>query len=217
MKLRHALALLCLVLVTAAAAQQTGRRTRQKAQPEMPPEMKEYIEKYATPGEHQKHLEMLAGQWTTKQRFWPAPGAPVMEAKGTANHRMVLGGRFLATTYRGSFMGMPFQGMGTAGYDRYRNKYVETWIDNFGTMTLISEGTCDGTGKVRTIEGKFDDAMTGKPSYMRSVYRFQDKDHYTLEMFGPAPDGQEYQWMVIEHTRRTPPAAAGASSEPKKQ
>lgn len=205
MKLRHAITLaasLAVLLAIPAAAQQP---TQPQGQEQMPPEMKEYMEKYATPGEHQQHLAMLAGRWRTKQRFWPAPGAPVIETTGSAEHKMVLGGRYLLTRYQSTFFGMPFSGMGTAGYDRYTNKYVETWFDTMGTMTLVSEGTCDGTGRVRTVVANFNDPMTGKPTYMRSVYRIVDNDHYTLEMFGPGPDGQEYKWMEIEHTRRKPP------------
>ncbi|MFQ5724628.1 MAG: DUF1579 domain-containing protein, partial [Terriglobia bacterium] len=173
----------------------------QEQTPQMDPQMMEYLEKYAAPGEHHQHLEMLAGTWTTQATFWPAPGAPTMESTGIAEHHMVLGGRFLQTSYRGDFAGMPFEGMGIVAYDRFLNTYVETWVDNFGTMVLVSKGTCDGTGKVRTVTASFTDPMTGQPTQMRSVYRIVDADHYVLEMYAPAPDGNEYKVMEIAHTR----------------
>jgi hypothetical protein len=43
--------------------------------------------------------------------------------------------------------------------------------------------------------------MTGTTTYMRQVYRFQDADHFTLEIFTKAPDGSEYKMMEIAHTR----------------
>jgi hypothetical protein len=164
-------------------------------------QMQEYMQKYASPGEHHKHLAMLAGRWNTVTKFWPAPGAPATESPGTAEHKMLLGGRYLQTTYQGSFMGMDFRGMGIAGYDNFKQKYVESWIDSMGTMVMISEGTCDGTGKTRTVTAQFDDPMTGKPTTMRSVYRISDADHYTLDMYSKVPDGKEFLSFQIVHTR----------------
>ncbi len=45
------------------------------------------------PGPHQKYLEQFAGTWDVSATFWPAPGAPPMSFKGTAEHKMIMGGR----------------------------------------------------------------------------------------------------------------------------
>jgi hypothetical protein len=195
MKTRTLAVVMILGLALAAAAR------AQESEQDFEKMMQEYMEKYALPGEHHNHLEMLAGTWTTVSRFWPAPDAPVQETVGKGEHRMVLGGRFLETSYEGEFSGMPFSGQGMAGYDRYQNKYVETWGDTMGTMILISEGQCDGEGKVRTMVADFDDPMTQRRVRMRSVYRIQDADHYTLEMYGPDATGQEYKAFELAHTR----------------
>lgn len=173
----------------------------QTPEQQMPPEMQEYMEKYATPGEHHKHLEMLAGKWTTMTKFWPAPGAPVQEWAGRAEHRMVLGGRYLETSYESEFMGMAFEGRGTAAYDRYKQKYVETWIDSMGTMVMISEGTCDGTGKTRTVSAAYDDPMSGQSGKLRSVTRILNDDQYVLEMYWQPEGSEEFKMMEIAHTR----------------
>ena len=196
MKTRSIATLLALVLLAAvlpAAAQQA----------EQDPEamMQEYMDKYATPGEHHKHLEMLAGQWTTASQFWPLPGAPVVESTGKAEHKMILGGRYLQTNYEGEFGGAPFAGTGMVAYDRFKQKYVETWGDTMGTMIMVSEGSCDGRGTARIMKAEFDDPMTKRRVFMRSVYRFEDAGHYTLELFGPGPDGQEYKIFTIAHAR----------------
>ncbi len=167
----------------------------------MEEQMAAYLRAYAAPGEHHEHLKMLAGTWRTEGKFWPAPGAPAIESTGRAQHRMILGGRYLETTYEGEFENMSFSGRGTAGYDRYLGKYVETWVDNFGTMVLVSEGTCDGTGKVRTLVASYVDPMTQKPTTMRSVYRIQDADHYVLEMYTRSGEAPEVKTMEIAHTR----------------
>ncbi|MBI4467499.1 MAG: DUF1579 family protein [Acidobacteria bacterium] len=169
-----------------------------------PEQMMEIMTKYATPGDHHKHLEWLVGTWTTKSTFWMAPGAPPVEATGKARHNSILGGRFVRVTYEGDFAGQPFTGEGTVGYDKFKNKYVEAWQDNMGTMMVSASGECDGQGKVRIMRGDMDDLMTGKPSWFRSVYRFDGPDRYTLEMWGPGPDGKEFRVLEIVHTRVAP-------------
>jgi hypothetical protein len=183
---------LCILLAAFLAAQEPQDFEQQ---------MLEYMEKYATPGEHHRHLEKLVGNWTTATTFWAAPGAPPAESTGAAEHRMILGGRFLVTSYKGNFMDIPFEGTGTVAYDRYKEKYVETWVDNMGTMVMVSEGTCDGTGKERTVAAEFTDPMTGADVAFRSVYRIIDEDNYVLEMHSSLPEGGEFQLFEIAHTR----------------
>lgn len=193
MTLFRALSALALaaLLATSLSAQQTP-----SAEQAM-----EIMAKYATPGGHHKHLEQMVGNWTTKSRFWMAPGAPPMESAGKASHKPMLGGRFIKVTYEGDFAGQPFSGEGTIGYDNFKNKYVETWMDNMGTVTLYATGECDGQGGVRIMRGDMDDLVAGKPSWFRSVYRFDGPDRYTLEMYGPGPDGKEFRMFEIVHTR----------------
>lgn len=183
---------LCLLLAAVLAAQEPQDAEQQ---------LLEYMGKYATPGEHHRHLEKLVGNWTTETTFWAAPGAPPAESTGAAEHRMILGDRFLVTSYKGNLLDMPFEGTGTAAYDRYKEKYVETWVDNMGTMVLVSEGTCDGTGKERTITAEFTEPMTGVDTTFRSVYRIVDENHYILEMYSSLSDGGEFQIFEIAHTR----------------
>ncbi|OFV84143.1 MAG: hypothetical protein A2620_08320, partial [Acidobacteria bacterium RIFCSPHIGHO2_01_FULL_67_28] len=101
----------------------------------------------------------------------------------------------------------PFTGEGTVGYDKFKNKYVESWQDSFGTMMLYATGECDGQGKVRIMRGDVDDLMAGKPSWFREVYRFDGPDRYTLEMWGPGPDGKEFRVFEMVHTRVAPALA----------
>ncbi len=206
--MKHRSALFALALIPALAFALAAQQPKPQEQPPMDPAAMEAMMKYATPGEHHKHLEAMIGTWDTKSRFWAAPGAPPLESAGKARHTSILGGRFIQTTYEGDMAGQPFTGQGTVGYDKFKNKYVETWMDNWGTMTLYSTGECDGQGGVRIMRGDVDDLMApppagqaGKPSWFRSVYRFDGPDRYTLEMYGPGPDGNEFRMLEIVHTR----------------
>ncbi|MCI0404440.1 MAG: DUF1579 family protein, partial [Acidobacteria bacterium] len=210
MKLRVQLVLVTLMCVLGSGL--AAQEAKPPAQTPTPEQAMEAMGKYAAPGAHHKHLEQLVGNWTTKSRFWMAPGGPAMESNGKASHKPMLGGRFIKVTYDGDFAGQPFSGEGTVGYDNFKNKYVETWMDNMGTVTLYSVGECDGQGATRIMRGDADDLLTGKPTWYRSVYRFDDLDHYTLEMYGPGPEGNEFRMFEIAHTR-VPVALAPADLE----
>ena len=82
--------LLCLVGVTFADDQEMD--AAQQLTPEQQAAM-EAMQKAATPGEHHKHLDALAGNWTYKIKMWMEPGQPPTESDGM---------RF-RSTFEGSF------------------------------------------------------------------------------------------------------------------
>ena len=160
--------------------------------------------KIAAPGEYHAYLKTFVGKWQTLGKFRMAPEAPWTESKGTGETEAILGGRFIVSKYTSPpMMGspQPFEGRGLIGYDNQKKKYVSTWADNMGTMIMTAEGTSEDQGKTFTFKSNFTDPMTGKDTWMRSVYKVESPDKYVLEMYAPAPDGKEYLGMTIEHTR----------------
>jgi len=147
-------------------------------------EMMKRWQEAMTPGPAHKALEPLIGEWQLETRFWMAgPDAPPMEAKGTTKSRWILGGRFVQEDVSSEIMGMPFQGLGTTGYDNLKKKYVTTWMDNMTTGISTSEGTADSDGKVFTFHGKMDDAMTGeKDKPFKYILRILSADKHIFEM-----------------------------------
>ena len=192
------LALALLVPLAAAA---------QEKKPALPTEeerakMMELWTKLATPGAGHKLLEPIVGSFDVKIVMWEYPGAPAQESTGASEHAWVLGGRYVRQTFRGSMMGMPFDGIGYTGYDNYKKQYISVWMDTMGTSMLIASGTADPTGKILTSTAEWDDAMTGKKSTVREVVRIIDNDTHTMEMYMPGPDGKEYRNMEITYTRK---------------
>ena len=110
--------------------------------------------------------------------------------------------RYVEETVNGSFMGMPFQGIGYTGYDNGKKQYVGTWIDNFGTGVMTSTGTSADNGKTYTFKSTGTDPMTGKDMPTESRVTVTDADHHTMEMWGPAPDGKMFKTMQIEYSRK---------------
>lgn len=149
----------------------------------------------ATPGEHHGHLKKLAGDFDYTMKSWMDPSAPPMETKGKRSAGLLLGGRFLEEKYSGDFMGQPFEGIGTMGYDNTAKQYVGTWMDNMGTGIMTMHGQCGKDGWEMTGESL--DPMTGKMVTSRSKLTMPDADTLFMEMWMPGPDGKEYKWMEM--------------------
>ena len=169
----------------------------------MTQEQMEAMMKLASPGEIHKQLGKMAGDWTFTNKMWMAPGQPPMESAGTMHAEAILGGRYIQATWKGSFMGQPFEGQGTEGYDNISKQYVSSWVDNMGTGILYSTGTCEDGGKKCTTVGESSDPMSGGKVTMKSVLTWIDDNSFKNEMYGKDPaSGQEMKMMEIAVTRK---------------
>lgn len=155
-----------------------------------------------TPGEQHKLLAKADGKWTAETTMWMSPGAPPVTAKSVATNKMILGGRYQETTFKGDFMGMPYEGTSTTGYDNIKKVFFTTWMDNMSTMIMNMEGNWDDATKTINFKGKMICPGNGKECEMREVYKMVDNNHHLMEMYGPdMQTGKEYKSMEIKFTR----------------
>jgi hypothetical protein len=157
---------------------------------------------FATPGPAHKALEGFAGSWVVKAKTWMVPGAPPAESEGSAEQKMILGGRYLEQRYEGTMMGGPFSGIGTTGFDNYKKKFVSTWVDSMGTGIMTMSGTFDKAGKVITSWGTMDDPAEKRTMKVKSAVTLVDADHHTYESWHAAPDGKMIKDLEIHYTRK---------------
>ena len=170
--------------------------------PEMDPAMMEAMMKAMMPGEPHKKLDGMAGTWDTKITMWMMPGMDPTSSTGTSENKWIMGGRYLEQRFTGSFMGMPFEGIGYTGYDNIKKQYFGTWMDNMSTGVMMSTGAMGGDGKTWNFTATMPDPMTGKDSTVEEKIVVVDADHHTMEMWGPAPDGRNYKMMEIAYSRK---------------
>jgi len=199
MKIKVMVALVLLVVCASAFGQD-------QKQPAMSPEQKAMMDawmKYMTPGDGHKMLSSMIGTFDAKVTTWMAPGADPMVSSGTEENSWILGGRYIETKFTGSFMGQPFNGIGYTGYDNAKKQYFGTWIDNMGTglMTMTGGNSTDG-GKTWVYASSSTDPMSGKDMQGQTKFIVSDKDHFTMEAWGPAPDGKSFKMMEIAYSRK---------------
>ena len=192
------LSLIALLALAAAAA------TAQDVPP--PPPMNDDMMKFIeamSPNDNHKKLEPLVGRWETASSFWmDGPDRPPMTDRGTANITWALGGRFLKQEFKGSFMGMPMEGIGYNGYDNLQKVYSMFWIDNTSTAMSTATGGFDQTGTVLTLTGKADDPITGeKGKDVKYVIRMAEKGRFVFEMHEVPAKGPEVKMGEIVYTK----------------
>ena len=157
---------------------------------------------YSTPGDMQKMMASWDGEWTSEMNMWEKPGAPPTKSTGTTVNKMIMGGRYQESHHNSSMMGMPFEGMGTLGYDNAKKVMVNSWVDNFGTGIMNMSGPWDAATKSCTMTGKMIDPGTMIEKDYKETFKVIDDNTQSLEMFGPGMDGKEMRMMEIKFTRK---------------
>ena len=198
MKVQVGIAMLSLCMLAGMA----GAQEKKPEAPAMGQAEMEAMAKAATPGENHKHLGRYVGSWNTSMKAWMAPGTPPMESKGTMQSEWILGGRYLQSTYKGDFMGQPFEGRATDAYDNVTKQFQSVWIDNMNTGIMVMRGTCDAGCKTMTMNGDMADPMTGKTMPVKSVTTFNDASSWKMEMFTTGPDGASFKMMEMTATKQ---------------
>ena len=199
MKVRLSLAVA--LFVTASAFAQHDHGEHKPGAPAMDPAMMEAMMKAGMPGDAHKKLDVFVGTWDTKITMWMMPGADPMSHNGSSTNRWIMGGRYLEQSFKGSMMGMPFDGLGYTGYDNVKKQYWGTWMDSMSTGMMTSTGS-SADGKLFRFDATMADPMTGKDAAIEETITIVDADHHTLEMWAPGPDGKKFKTMEIQYSRK---------------
>ena len=169
------------------------------AQDEMSADQKAWMD-YMTPGPMHEMMAGSVGEWKSKNTFWMDPAGEPMVSEGTVKFEMIMDGRYMKSTHKGTVMGMPFTGMFLQAYDNATKEFIAIWIDNLGTGMSVSKGTYDEGTKTLNSTGTMVDPMSGKELSYRQTVQLIDDNHQVMEMFMQA-DGKEYKNMVVELTK----------------
>jgi len=157
---------------------------------------------YMTPGEQHKMLADETGTWDVTLKFWMAADAEPQTDKATAEAKMIMGGRYQEVNYKGTMMGMPWEGKNTIAFNNKSGMFTSTFIDNSGTGMMVATGTYDEPLKAVNYRGETLDPVTGKTLKYREVYTIVDAKTRKMEMFDTKGGKPEYKSMEIVMTRK---------------
>lgn len=164
---------------------------------------------FSKPTEEHLALKEDEGFWDAViKTSMPGPDGKTqeMESRGMEFNRMMPGGLWLMSEFRGEFAGQPFFGHGVTGYDPQKEKFVGTWVDSMTPSLMVMEGTYDEASKTTTMYSDTVDEQ-GKPTRAKITEVEKDEDHrlFTLSMQGPGGKDDWAKVMEISYTRREGP------------
>jgi hypothetical protein len=164
-------------------------------------EMKAWME-YMTPGDMHKLLAQSEGEWITEGKMWMDPKGDPAISIGECTYKMVLGGRYQESLFRGDFMGQQFEGRGVMAYDNFKKQFENTWIDNMGTGMMKSTGKFDPATKTFTMTGTQVDPITGKECAIRETLQMVDNDTHVMTMYNAVGGAPEFKTMEMTFKRK---------------
>jgi hypothetical protein len=150
------------------------------------------------PTAEHKTIADSAGKWKVACKFYMEPGKPPMETEATDTVEMV-GEFWTVSKFENDFMGMPFTGRCTLGFEPHTGEYVSTWVDSMAPALFVLRGKKKGD----TIELKGDcySCMTQSILPHRTTEKIVGKNERIFEMFSTMPDGTEIKLMTNHYKR----------------
>lgn len=158
-------------------------------------------QEYATPGNPHKMMADEVGTWNCDMTFWSEPNGKPEKATSTADIKMILGGRYQESNYKGTMMGQLFEGKSMLSYNNASKEYTTTFIDNMGTGMMVATGKYDEGKKSMEFKGDMVNPMNGKKTPYREIYTIVDAKTRKMEMFD-VKNGSEYKSMEIVMTKK---------------
>lgn len=145
-------------------------------------------------------LKRFVGEWDGETEAFMEPGKPPTKSKGSMTGQMI-GELWASILVKGDFMGQPYHGQGTFGYDSKKKKYVGTWVDSMSEFMWKYTGVVDGDKLVLDSEGP-SPTDPAKMVKARDTWEFKGKDQILLTGEMEGPDGKMMTGVKVTCTRK---------------
>lgn len=171
------------------------------------------------PTKYHELLRQEVGVWDVEVRTYAAgPDQEPQVSKGVERNRLMAGGLWLISDFRGELAGTEYQGHGLTGYDSHKQAYVSSWADSMGAGLMVLEGNVDETSGELTLEGETVDPMSGQSLRVRLVASYDGPDSRRTVMSLAPRGGDEFvQAVEMRYTRQPDSERTKKSGEPKKK
>lgn len=194
--MRRCLALLCCLTVFAAI--NPLPLNAQEPQPVSVEEMEKAWMDFRKLTKEHAALKFLVGEYNVVSHDYADPENPKKET-GTSTIKPIMGGRYIRQIYSSTYGGVPFRGEGINGYDKGKGKFFGTWIDNFSTGVLVTEGDYDKQTHILTETGSSVGPM-GEMKVKLVTEPVPSPAKFKMTMYTLLPDGTEMKMMDVVYT-----------------
>jgi uncharacterized protein DUF1579 len=193
------------VLGMAVAAQgdkQGGEAKKKPLAPQFDQDgMKRWMDACKSDFHHEKLADWI-GKWDTEMKMY-SMGMAMPATKGTSEFKWLVPDKWLSEEYQGEMVGMPVKTYATMGFDRYKQKFVSSWVSSLTTTFLTAEGNFDQSDKVLLSYGLMDEPMSGEhDKCVKYVWRLADPDKMIFEIHDLSIGEANTKVIEITYTRR---------------
>lgn len=206
----HLFALLAPCIATACVASEPRLQNRNVAVVfAAPPTLEQQAadaERASQPRAEHHALDPLAGSWSTSLVSVSPEGAESDPHPGSAQIRLVLGGRYLDWDATLEIGGVVHETTGFLGFDLNDGEYENLMISDLATGMSVAHGRGDIAGAGIKLVLEVADPSSGAIKRAQSTLRLVDKDHFVLEQLGIDAQGNE-RIVRRTHYRRANVAA----------
>lgn len=158
--------------------------------------------------DHHQRITAGAGHFVGEMSM-TMPGMPEPMKLPCEETVTALGDLWTTSSFSMEFMGQPFTGASTLGYDPEKGKYVGTWVDSMTTMLTIMEGDYDAEQDAIVMTYRGLDTMTGEMVDMKNVTKHTETG-YAVHFF-KVVDGTDEPTMTMNMKRTKKAMEAGSS------
>lgn len=143
-------------------------------------------------------LKRDVGTWDCEVKVFADPTAAPAVSKGVETNFMV-GDHWLIGHFKGSVMGMDFQGASQTTYDAEKKKFVGTWVDSMSPHPMKTEGSWDEKTQTLTTVGTGKDP-SGADMKTKMVVVYGKDESRVFSMY-QVVNGAEMKMMEIKYTK----------------
>jgi hypothetical protein len=157
-----------------------------------------------TPGEAQKQLEPMLGNFDVRILTWVDPSKPPLESTASAVSVWVLGNRYVQTMLVGSPSDDAFSAIGYIGYDNVAKVHQAAWMDNGSTAITLYTGGFDPDGKSATMKATVANPVTGKSMPVELRMSLGANGSHVTQLWGQGLGTKVFKMMELQYTRTKP-------------
>ena len=159
------------------------------------------LDKAMTPGEGQKRLDPMIGNFDVTVLVWLDPNKPPLEYKGSSVNSWTLGGRYVQTMLVTAMDGEPFEGIGYYGFDNTSKTYEAVWMDNGSTAISMYRGVMDKSGRSAVLKSREATAAGSKPVEVEMRVSIAEGGDHVTQLWGAPRGGKAFKMMELRSVR----------------
>lgn len=148
-------------------------------------------------------LAQFEGEWEVNIQFhFDEKEKQTLKGSGSADNKVVLGGRFIESRSQNIAFGMSITSIAYLGFDVRLQKYTLYSMDELGNFAINAYGDYKKSDNKFLFEGSTMDYVTRENQEFRIIYDFEGEDMIKYEVDFLLPDGTYRPYINAEFKRK---------------